>query len=335
VHPSFSGGDPVAEPIGTGPYRPVSYEPGIGAVVERNPDHTWWNAGNGAWLDRIEFVDLGTDPAAWVASAEAGEIDLNYQAQGDIIDIFDAIGMPRTEAITASTICIRYNQDSELYADGAVRRALTKMVDNSIVLELGYAGLGQPAENHHVCPIHPEYAELPPLVVDPAAGMAELTAAGHATTEFELISIDEPWQAESCDAVAAQMRDAGVNIKRTILPGSTFWNDWTKYPFSATNWNHRPLGVQIYAVAYRSGEAWNEFGWSNPEFDALLESALAIADADKRREVSAKMQTIVQSEGVTIQPYWRSLYRHMREGLVGTDMHIAFEHHHYKWGLSA
>ncbi len=93
--------------------------------------------------------------------------------------------------------------------------------------------------------------------------------------------------------------------------------------------------MQIWALAYRSGEAWNEFGWANPEFDALLEDALAIADADKRREIAAKGEAMIQEEGVTIQPYWRSLYRHMREGLVGTDMHITYEHHHYKWGWAA
>jgi peptide/nickel transport system substrate-binding protein len=38
---------------------------------------------------------------------------------------------------------------------------------------------------------------------------------------------------------------------------------------------------------------------------------------------------------VTIQPYWRSLYRHHVEGLMGVEMHIAFEHHHEKWGWSA
>ena len=56
----------------------------------------------------------------------------------------------------------------------------------------------------------------------------------------------------TCDAVAAQLRDAGINVKRTVLPGSTFWNDWVKYPFSATQWNMRPLGVQVLALAYRS-----------------------------------------------------------------------------------
>ncbi|HBM38510.1 MAG TPA: diguanylate cyclase, partial [Sulfitobacter sp.] len=91
--------------------------------------------------------------------------------------------------------------------------------------------------------------------------------------------------------------DAGIKVKRTILPGSTFWNDWTKYPFSSTNWNARPLGVQIWALAYRSGEAWNEFGWSNPEFDALLTEALSVADVEKRRALMAKGEALIQNEG--------------------------------------
>ncbi|MEZ5912193.1 MAG: hypothetical protein R3D84_08200 [Paracoccaceae bacterium] len=50
-----------------------------------------------------------------------------------------------------------------------------------------------------------------------------IAAAAMPIPSSNLISIDDAWQANSCDAVAAQ-RDAGINIKRTILPGSTFWN---------------------------------------------------------------------------------------------------------------
>lgn len=53
-----------------------------------------------------------------------------------------------------------------------------------------------------------------------------------------------------------------------VRPGATFWNDWTKLPFSMTNWNMRPLGVQVLALAYRLGEAWNESASSNPEVDS-------------------------------------------------------------------
>ena len=97
----------------------------------------------------------------------------------------------------------------------------------------------------------------------------------------------------------------------------------------------RPLGVQILALAYRSGEAWNESAFSNKEFDENLAKAMSIADADKRREVMKTLETIMQEEGVLIQPYWRSLYRHHKENVHGIDMHPTFEHHHYKWSVSA
>jgi len=334
VHPSFTGSDPVANPIGTGPYRPVSYDVGIRAVIERNPEHRWWNEGNGAWLDRIEFIDLGTDPSAWVAAAEGGEIDALYQIRGDFIEIFEAIGMPKSEAVTASTAAVRFNQENAPYDNVNVRRALQKAVNNALVLELGYNDLGEVAENHHVCPIHPEYAELPPPVFDPAAARAEIAAEGLADYEFELISIDDDWQAATCDAIAAQVRDAGIRIKRTILPGATFWNDWLKYPWSATEWNMRPLGVQILNLAYRTGVAWNEAAFSNAEFDSLLDQANGIADADERRVVMRRLQEIMQEEGVLIQPYWRSIFRSARPNVRGAEMHPTFEVHYQNYWLA-
>ncbi len=333
VHPSFDG-DPIGNPIGTGPYRPVSYTTGIGAVVERNPDHTWWNEGNGAWLDRIEFIDLGTDPAAWVASAEGGEIDMLYETTGDFLDIFSGIGMVQTEVVTSATLVVRFNQDNAPYDNVNVRRALQLAVDNNQVLELGYSDLGIAAENHHVCPVHPEYAVLPPLEMDRDRAKAMLEAEGHGDTEFELISSDETFHADTCDNIAAQIRAAGINIRRTILPGATFWNDWLTYPFSATSWAMRPLGVQILNLAYRRGEAWNETAFTNAEFDELLEQANGIPDADERREVMARLQEIMQEEGVAIIPYWRSLFRHVRPNVLNAEMHPTFEIHYQNYGLS-
>ncbi|MEN8892739.1 MAG: diguanylate cyclase, partial [Planktotalea arctica] len=171
--------------------------------------------------------------------------------------------------------------------------------------------------------------------VDGAAAKALMDEAGMGDYEHELLSIDDDWRKNTTDAVAAQLRDAGIKVKRTILPGSTFWNDWAKYPFSSTNWNQRPLGVQVLALAYRTGEAWNESGFANAEFDALLGEAMSIADAGKRREIMAKVQKIMQDEGVIIQPYWQSLYRHYREGIVGAEMHPSFEIHVEKIGFAA
>ena len=341
VHSSYNADDAMNS-IGTGPFLMTSLEVGVKGVLTRNDDHEWWGEavyGKPA-LDSIEFMDFGTDPAGWLAALEADEVDFLYESVGEFIDVMDGLGFVRSEVVTAATIVVRPNQLADVdgkqpYADARVRRALQLAVDNAVCLELGFGNRGVMAENHHCAPVHPEYAELPPIERDVEAARALMEEAGMMDFEHELISIDDDWRKNTTDAVAAQLRDAGFNVKRTILPGSTFWNDWAKYPYSSTNWNHRPLGVQVHALAYRSGEAWNEFGWANSEFDSLLTEALAIADADARREVMAKMQTLIQAEGVTIQPYWRSLFRHGKEGLVGADMHITFEIHPYKLAFAA
>jgi len=325
----------LENPKGTGPYLPESLEVGVKSVLVKNPDHTWWGTEvfGGPYIDRLEYIDYGTDPSAWIAAAEAEEVDAFYSMEGEYIDVMSTLdGWVENEIATAATIVIRPNQLAEIdgmkpYEDKRVRNALQLAVDNAVLLELGYAGRGIVAENHHVGPMHPEYAEVEPPKTDPEAARALMEEAGMADYEHELFSIDDAWRKDTTDAVAAQLRDAGIKVKRTILPGSTFWNDWVKYPFSSTNWNARPLGVQIWALAYRSGEAWNEFGYANPEFDALLSEALATADVEARREIMAKGEKMLQDDGVTIQPYWRSLYNHTREGLVGAAHHIGFEYH--------
>jgi peptide/nickel transport system substrate-binding protein len=284
-------------------------------------------------LDRIEYLDFGTEQAGIVAAVDAGEVDMVYESIGDFILVMDAIGWSKSEAVTANTVVIRANQEAEVngikpYADARVR------VDNAVLLELGFSDNGRVAENHHVSPIHPEYAELPAPVFDPVGAKALMAEAGMADFEHDLVSIDDTWRKNTSDAAAAMIRDAGIPMQRTVLPGATFWNDWAKYPLSTTDWAQRPLGVQVLALAYRSGEPWNESAFVNAEFDALLADALAIADADQRREVMAKLQQIMQDEGVIIQPYWRSIYRHHKANVVGADMHPTFEIHVTKLGLA-
>ena len=334
VHASLADGqDPSTNPIGTGPYLPGEIMVGQKMTLVRNADHPWW--GGTVPLDEIQYIDAGTDPSTMVAMASSDEIDVNYETTGDFIGIMDDLGWVKREAVTAATICVRFNQASELYATKEVRVALQAAVDNAVVLELGYSNLGTTAENHHACPVHPEYAALPPQVVDPSLAVPALAAAGLADAELELISLDDAWEAATCDAVAAQIRDAGVTIKRTVLPGSTFWNDWQKYPFSGTTWNHRPLAVQNMSLAYTSTGSWNETAIANPEFDGLMAQALAISDAAARSVLCGQMEKILQDEGIMVQPFWRSLFQHAKPNVVGVEMHPSFEHHHDQWSLSA
>ncbi|AWD20784.1 ABC transporter substrate-binding protein [Fuscovulum blasticum] len=333
VHSSYvDGSDPSTNAIGTGPYVPKEVTAGNRAILVRAPNHTWW--GGTAPLDEIHYIDFGTDPSTMLSLAASDEVDCNYETTGDYIEQLDALGWTKLEAVTASTIVVRMNSaTSDLYKEKSVRQAIQKAVDPAVVLELGYNGLGTTAENHHACPIHPEYAKIPAQTIDPAGLVPALEAAGLKDAEIEIISLDDGFEAATTDAVAAQLRDAGANVKRKVMPGSTFWNDWQKYPFSSTTWNHRPLAVQNMSLAYTSTGSWNECGMANADFDAAMTKALALDNADARREVMVTLETILQDEGYIIQPYWRSLFRHAKPG-VTVEMHPSFEHHHYKWSIA-
>lgn len=342
VHESYDGGDPFAHGIGTGPFRPVSLSVGQSCVLERNPDHDWWGTEvfGGPWLDRVEFLDYGTNPSGWLAAAEDGEVDLLYETVGGFIEAMDAIGWTRTRTETAATTVIRASQRAQVvgtnpYLKRDVRRALALAVDNAICLELGYDGRGTVAANHHVSPIHPAYADIGPAPYDPAEARRLIEAAGLLGFEHDLVTVDDEWQRNTGDAVAAQLRDAGLQVTRRILPGATFWTRWREYPFSATQWNHRPLDVQVLSLAYRSGAAWNESGFANADFDAALDEANRLADPDSRRPVMARLQTILRDEGVIIQPYWRALYNHHNGRLVNAEKHPANEIHLYRIGFAA
>ena len=325
VHRNFDadGADPIAKPIGTGAFELVSYDTGSKAVVKRRENGKWW--GGEALLDGVEFIDYGTEPNALVNAFESGEVDANQETGADYVTILDGLGLMKTEIGTATTLVARTNITNKPYDDQRVRNALQMAVDNAAVLQLGYAGLGTVGENHHVAPIHPEYYELPKKARDVEGAKKLMSEAGQADFEHELITVDDDWNKNTGDAIAAQLREAGIKVKRTVIPGSTFWNDWNKYPYSLTAWYMRPLGVQVLALAYRTGEAWNETGYSNPEFDKKLQQALSINDPNKRREVMKDVETIIQDSGIIIQPYWQKLFNHMTDKVKNYAIHPTYQ----------
>jgi len=309
VHRDFDSDDSLMEtPLGTGPFELVSLEVGYKAVVKRRERGQWW--GGETYLDGVEFIDYGADPASVVSAFDSGEIDANDETPADFVDSLDAIGLVKKIRTTANTIVARMRVDTPPYDDRRLRRAIQKAVDNRVVLALGIDGDGAVAENHHVAPSHPEYAELPPFQPDPEAALEMARAAGHAETPIELVSIDGDWRTTTTDAIAALLREAGFDIRRKIVAGQTFWNSWKDYPFSTTAWGGRPLGVQVLTLAYKSDQPWNETGFSDPEFDALLEQALTTPDPDDRRALMARLQTILRDSGIIIQPYWRNQTMH-------------------------
>src|SRR5690606_8006150 len=92
-------------------------------------------------------------------------------------------------------------------------------------------------------------------------------------------------------------------------------------PFAFTEWTHRPLGVMVLGLAYRTGVPWNESHYSNPEFDRLLTRAEGILDVEERREAMAELERIMLEDGPACIPLWRAVFTAMDKRLKGFQIH--------------
>jgi len=306
---------------GTGAFELVEHETGKRSLLVARPDY--W--GEGPYVESIEFIDLGDDPAAAVAALAEGRIDGLHYADTVQLDALKLLPNLRLYSIpTADTAVIRGKVTQPPFDNPAVRKAMRLAIDPGMTQRIILDELGLPAEHHHVCPIHPDYAELPAMTRDVAAAKSLLAQAGY-PDGIDLGAIDcsaaPSWEFDAVQAMVEQWKAAGIRCKVNLMPASEYWKIWDKTRFGFTSWAHRPLGIMTLSLAYRSGVPWNESEYANPEFDRLLDQAGSLLDTDRRRMVMAEIQKLMQEDGPIVQPLWRSVATVMDKRIKGFQMH--------------
>ena len=307
---------------GTGAFTLVENEVGRRQVLKAHKPSYW---GGGPYLDQLEFIDLGDDPAASVAALASKQVDGLYGA--DIVQLEALQKIPHVQmyqVTTAYTATARM-QPVKPFDDKRVRQAMRYAIDSNAVLQIAHRGLGQPGEHHHVSPVHPEYAKLAPPQRDVARAKKLLSEAGYPNgIDVEIICRPQPaWELLAVQTMVEQWKEAGIRVKINVMPSTQYWEVWTKVPFGFTTWAHRPLGIMSLALAYRSGGPWNESKYSNPEFDRLLTQAEGSLDVAARREIMARLETILQEDGPIVQPVWRAIFTFHDKRVQGFKPHPA------------
>ncbi|MDH3472671.1 MAG: ABC transporter substrate-binding protein, partial [Rhodospirillales bacterium] len=310
VHRRFSdeGGDLSKNPVGTGPYELAEFRVGEIATLRKRKEPYW---GGDVSLDEIVYVDLGDDRSAHVGALASGQVDLIFELFVDQLDLINALPNAQLfEVVTAQTAVARMQVTQAPFDNKKVRQALQACIDHDKVLELAYRGRGAPAEDHHVSPIHPEYFQLPKMKPDIAKAKKLLEEAGHGGGVSVAIDVnnDVKWEVDAVQAMVEMWKQAGIDVTINVLPGSRYWEVWDKTPFGMTGWTHRPLGVMVLNLGYRSGVPWNESRYANPEFDKALDEAGATLDVNERKKKMEKVEKILQDDAVMVQPLWRSVF---------------------------
>ncbi|MDJ0896731.1 MAG: ABC transporter substrate-binding protein [Alphaproteobacteria bacterium] len=330
VHRRFEeeGGDLSKNPVGTGPYTLTELRVGeIARLARRTDEHGYW--GNEPFLDAITYIDHGDDYNARIAAIASNQVDAVYEVSVEQLDVVQKLpGIVLNEAITAQTAVARMQISQAPFDNKNLRKAIQAATDRAELLRIAYRGKGAPGEDHHVCPIHPEYFELPTLQRDVDLAKKYLADAGHPNGIKLKIDFGaaDAWHATCMQAFKEQLAPAGIDLELSLMPGATYWDVWDKTPFGFTSWTHRVLGTMVLDLGYRGGVPWNETHYNNPEFDAALDAAGAILDVGERTKAMEKVQKILQDDAVMVQPLWRSVFNVSSERVKGYKIHPTLYH---------
>lgn len=308
---------------GTGPFEMVEHEINSRAAYAARQDY--W--GDGPYIDRYEVLHIGEDPQAPLAALAARQVDGLWESSPDLAAAFQSLphvgihSAPTATAILAGAKVTRPPFDNPL-----VRRALRLATDNQAVVDVALNGYGVAGEHHHVAKIHPEYAALPPVTTDVAAARALLAEAGYPDgVDVEITAPQAPsYVPLVIQTLVEQWKEAGIRCAIKMVPNAVYGEIWDKEPFIYAGWDHRPLGIMMFGIAYRTGSNNNNCEYSNPELDALVTEAEGLVDPAARSVVMAKIEALMQEDGPISQPAFQNVMSVWDNKVLGFRMHPQF-----------
>ncbi len=281
-------------PIGTGPFRFVSWAKGDRIELERY-DGYW---GEPAKFARATFRII-PDAQAQVAALKTGEVDA-FPVMGAPEALEEFKTDPNFKVVVGQTqgeVMLTLNHRREPYSDVRVRRALTHALDRQAISDGAVAGYGTPIGSHFP-PSDPDYVDLTGMYpYDPATARALLAEAGHPDGfTAKLILPPFPYTRRAGEIIQAMLMDVGVTTEIEVFQGP----QWLSQVFRGADYDMTVIGhTEPRDTGIYAREDWYT-GYRNAEFDALVAELGATADPAERSRINKAMQQKLAEDAVAV-----------------------------------
>jgi peptide/nickel transport system substrate-binding protein len=276
--------DPAEQkPVGTGPYRFVSWQRDGNLVMTRH-DNYW---GTKAAVKEIVLRRVKED-AGRVAGLLAGQGDVTNNVPVEELSRFDKHPRVRAEKVEGVRMYfLAMNLTHKPFDNKLVRQAINYAVDPAVIIKHIYEGNGYVMNGpmgSNVIGFDPKIKRYP---VDIKKAKELLDKAGYPQgLEIKLyFSPDRyPKAKEVCQVIADQLAKAGIKVELVSQEFVIFWGkdgvNGGKLPFYYVG---RPAADAdtVYDQYYRSGVS-PRIQYKNPEFDRLIDEEQKTGDSKKR-----------------------------------------------------
>ncbi|MDQ0419881.1 peptide ABC transporter substrate-binding protein [Rhizobium sp. CRIBSB] len=316
IQPNGGNDDPSAS-IGTGPYKLVSFEPGVRATLEKNPND--WRSDRG-YVDTIEIIGMN-DATARIAALASGQVHFINRVDPKTVTMLKRA--PNVEILSTSGrghYVFIMHCNTAPFDNNDLRLALKYAMDREAMVETVLGGYGKVGNDF---PINSTYALFPDGIeqrtYDPDKASFHYKKSGHSGPVLLRTSeVAFPGAVDAAVLYQGSAQKAGIEIEVKREPGDGYWsNVWNVQPFSTSYWGGRPTQDQMYSTAYLSSADWNDTRFLRPDFDKKLLEARAELDEGKRKEMYRDMAMMVRDEGGLILPMFNDFVNASQTSVKG------------------
>ena len=280
-------------PVGAGPYRLVSFKPGVELVLEAFPGY-WRKA---PAIKTLVFKVIPDDTTR-LAALKTGEVDVAYGIAGTLAEeVKRTPGLALKAAkipVTNWMVFADQADPKSPWHDRRVRLAANWSVNRVAINNAGYLGLGTISSSF--IPHSMEYFWQPPLYpYDPKRARALLAEAGYPNgfdagdlsgETFSGSGIGEP--------VVNDLNAVGIRVRLRLLERATYlkqWGDKTLKNIILAG-SGAPGNAATRLEQYAVTGGLYAYG-SYPEVDGLYSAQANETNPRARRQILVKMQQII------------------------------------------
>jgi len=306
-------------PIGTGPFKFVSWDRSGQFVIRRNENY--W--GEAPKIDEIIYKVIQED-AARIAALEAGQVDLISNVPPHEVARLKSNPRLRVQPVQGlRPIFLVLSPAYKPLDNPKVRRAITHAVDRDRIIKHILEGNAYPLNgllSPQVFGYEPSAKSYPH---DPEKAKQLLTEAGFAHG-FEIDYYSPtgryPKDREVAQVIVEQLSKVGIKANLKTPEWSIFNTDYKngKYPIYLTGRGSLTDADALFQQYFRSGTTKRVLGYGNPKLDEILDAEQQTFDVKKREKLLWEAHKIILEDAPAV-PLWNSMdiYAH-RADLVWT-----------------
>jgi peptide/nickel transport system substrate-binding protein len=313
-------------PVGTGPFRFVSWDANDVIRLERNPDRNWECAlykNHGApYLASVEYRTI-PEPSTRLASLLSGEVDLlsgtgNAVPNDKVRQLTHTHGIKVVSQTALGVHAVVFSENLAPMGDVRVRRAICHAMDRAKALAFALDGGGKVATS----PLGSGFLYYDPTTAklaqkhDIAKAKALFAEAGvKPGTEFSFLSLDDSISRAIAEILQAELNSAGMKLKIDILPAAEYsaLRRQGKYHMAYLNYSYSDADILRHLLA--KGGPLNISHHSNERIHKLcLEQAVEF-DSEKRKAMLWDIQEITVREAIWLPVVENNIVAAMRDGV--------------------